>query len=562
MSAATIGSMPPPIARAARLRADLDRLADEVAGATFSLASEHQEERWRRRDELVAVLRSYLIPRLGDPEGPLTVVVAGPTGSGKSTIVNSLAERQVGRPGPLRPTTRQPVVWCHERHAARFATIGSITCDVIADVHPLLEDVAIVDTPDIDSYVADHRRITIEILQHADVVVFVTSAQRYADAVPWDVLAAADRRGSIMVHVLNRLSRRAAGAEPDYTAMLRRHGLAVETVHGIQEQRVRGEAGLLPARAMSRLGRSLRELAAERTATVTAVTARATAYSVDSARMVAADIDTQEEERQRLEKVVEEAYASALSEFTEELDRGALVRSEVVERWQERVGTGEVARWVRGSASWLRGIADKVTGQPASIVDRIEREARRELTFAITTRLDRAARAVAIAWEIDPAGRLLVTDDLRVAAEESQAETAARIDGWLADLTRLVEQEAPGRFRAARVASTGVNAAAVATIVALFAATGGLTGSELGVAAGAAAAQQGILEHVLGRAAASSLSGSARESLIRSVGDIFEAEASRFRRVLDAATDDPGQAARLRAWAASVEKESETFHAR
>lgn len=554
--------MPPPIARAARLRADLDRLSDEVAAAGFGLASESQETRRSRRDEVVRVLRSYLIPRLGDREAPLLVVVAGPTGSGKSTVVNSLAGWEVSRPGPLRPTTREPVVWSREDHAHRYSRIGGVECRVVTDDHPLLADLAVVDTPDVDSYVTEHRHLTTEVLQHADVVVFVTSAQRYADAVPWEVLGEVDRRGSVVVYVLNRLARRSSGAVSDYTGLLRRHGLEPDPIHTIQEQRVKGEAGLLPAKAVRNLTGRLTTLAAERDEVVGAVTRRATAYAVDAAGGVAGEIEAQHDERRRLGAVVERAYADALAELTDELDRGTLIRAEVVERWSERVGTGEVARWVRGSASWLRGMADRITGQPTAVVKQLEREAQRELVAAVGTRLDRAARAVATGWEVDPAGRDLLTADLAVTGEDARIDAEATVEEWLAGLTRLVEKEAPGRFRAARVASSGVNAAAVGTILALLAATGGITGAEVGVAAGAAAAQQGILEHLLGRVAAGSLAGSARSGLIESIRAVFDLEADRFQRVLDAATDPLEVAVRIREAVGVVGAESESFHAR
>lgn len=554
--------MPPPIARAARLRADLDRLADEIGSVQFGLSSPDQEERRRRRDQLTDVLRSYLIPRLGDLEAPLLAAVAGPTGSGKSTLVNSLAESDVSRPGALRPTTREPVVWCHRKYADRYDTIGSVACRVVADDHPLLEDLTFVDTPDIDSYVAEHRRVTLEILRHSDVVVFLTSAQRYADAVPWEVLEDIDRQGRVLVYVLNRLTRRASGAVSDYRALLRRRGLGADEIHTIQEQRVRGESEALPARAVSKLTDDLRAVAASRPEVLAGVTSRTTAYTVTEAERVAADVDLQDEERRRLEEVVTGTYAGAMEELTAELDRGALIRTEVVDRWRERVGTGEVARWVRGSASWVRGVADRITGQPAAVVDQMEHEARRELGTAVENRLDRAARAVATAWDVDAGGRELVTPDLRRIAEETRLEIEATIDAWLAGLTQMVAEEAPGRFRVARVASTGVNAAAVGTILALFAATGGITGAEMGVAAGAAAAQQGVLEHLLGRAAARSLSGSARDRLLGSIEDVFDREAERFRRVLAAATDPPEAAERIRDAAAEAEKRSEEFHAR
>lgn len=553
--------MPPPIAAAARLRADLDALADAVGAARFGLASGDQERRHDLRDEVVRGLRSYLIPRLGAPEAPLLVVVAGPTGSGKSTVVNSLAGREVSRPGPLRPTTREPVVWCRPADADRYSQIGGVACRVVTDDHPLLADIAVVDTPDVDSYVVEHRRITTEILQHADVVVFLTSAQRYADAVPWDVLGEVDRRGSLVIFVLNRLSRRSSGAVSDYGALLRRHDLEPDPIFTIQEQRVRGEAAVLPAKSVRNLYERLTDVAANRSEILRGVTERSAAYAASSARAVAAEVAAQQKEREALGAVVDRAYADAFTELTGELDRGALIRSEVVERWSERVGTGDVARWMRGTASWLKGAVDRISGQPSAVVSQIEREARRELTSAVGTRLDRAARAVAIGWEVDPAGRDLLTTDLRRTGAESVLDTEATIDEWLAGLTAMVENEAPGRFRAARVASTGVNAAAVGTILALLASTGGLTGAEVGVAGAAAAAQQGILEHILGKAAASSLAGAARDGLLSSIQSVFEAEAGRFHRILAAATDEMAVAERIGQAAATVEAESERFHA-
>jgi len=329
----------------------------------------------------------------------------------------------------------------------------------------------------------------------------------------------------------------------------------------VQEQRVRGEAAALPSKAISRLTAELREIAGRREEAMAAITARAVGYSVAEAQAVADEVHAQHEERLRLEAVVDRVYADAMDELTAELDRGTLIRTEVVERWSERVGTGDVARWIRGSASWLKSVADRLSGQPAAVVDRIENEARRELSDAVTVRLQRAARSVATAWEIDDAGRALLTPDLRVAGPETADQTEAVIDRWLASLASLVEAEGPRRLRAARVASTGVNAAAVATILAVFAATGGLTGAEFGVAAGAAAAQQGILEHVLGQAAARSLSGAARDTFLASVGEMFAAEAGRYLRVLDVASDPLDVAQEIRDTAAVVAVASEEFHA-
>ena len=65
------------------------------------------------RDELLAQLDDYLVPRLRHPEAPLLAVIGGSTGAGKSTLVNSLVGRRVSEAGVLRPTTRTPVLVCH-----------------------------------------------------------------------------------------------------------------------------------------------------------------------------------------------------------------------------------------------------------------------------------------------------------------------------------------------------------------------------------------------------------------------------------------------------------------
>lgn len=52
----------------------------------------------------------YILPRLTALEAPLTVVVGGSTGAGKSTLVNTLMGTPVSRSSALRPTTRQPIL--------------------------------------------------------------------------------------------------------------------------------------------------------------------------------------------------------------------------------------------------------------------------------------------------------------------------------------------------------------------------------------------------------------------------------------------------------------------
>ncbi|MBO0870966.1 MAG: dynamin family protein, partial [Micromonosporaceae bacterium] len=59
---------------------------------------------------LAGQIDDYLFARASRMDAPMLVVVGGPTGAGKSTLVNSLVRAPVTPAGVLRPTTRAPVL--------------------------------------------------------------------------------------------------------------------------------------------------------------------------------------------------------------------------------------------------------------------------------------------------------------------------------------------------------------------------------------------------------------------------------------------------------------------
>ena len=64
---------------------------------------------------------------------------------------------------------------------------------------------ALLDAPDIDSVVSANRDLAAQLLAAADLWIFVTTAARYADAVPWDLLRQASERGTSVAVVLDRV---------------------------------------------------------------------------------------------------------------------------------------------------------------------------------------------------------------------------------------------------------------------------------------------------------------------------------------------------------------------
>lgn len=186
----------------------LDTVADlrrEVAATRLPLPLDGVQEAESRRREVLDQLDDHLLPRLRELSAPAVVVVAGSTGAGKSTLVNSLLGAEVSPAGVLRPTTRRPVLVHHPDDAGLVTDHPLLAIvDVVAhDVVP--RGLAVIDAPDLDSLVASNRSTAHRLLEAADLWVFVTTAARYGDALPWEVLDRAAQRGTSMAMVLNRV---------------------------------------------------------------------------------------------------------------------------------------------------------------------------------------------------------------------------------------------------------------------------------------------------------------------------------------------------------------------
>ena len=541
------------VSPSAALRASLDVLVERVESTSFDLPSVEQSKRETLRNDLAWTIREYLLPRLSDLEAPLLAVVIGSTGSGKSTLVNSLAQERISDPGPIRPTTRVPVIWTHPDHAQRyeegFLTGYSTAVDavrrlrIVTSNHDLLNGVTVLDAPDFDSVVEGHREMVDDLLAVADLTVFVTSAQRYADAVPWEFLERARRRRLPIIFVLNRLpSEGADEVVDDYRRRLSERKILSQaesqTILRIPEQPIRAEHGGLPPESVGTLVATMEAMSdpERRRQVVISATKGSVHDAVDRAVELAIEVEDEVRQVDALRMAARRAYKTQAAEIAESLRGGTLIRGEVLRRWQDFLGTGELLKVLTEGAGRVRRWATRVFGGTRK-VEEINDEAGDEIVAAVVRRADLAAGGTAAAWELDEAGRvLLASTDRRLWHHDPETPDRARtaIEDWIATLSELIVEQGAGKRRWAQVASFGVNATALVVLLAVFAQTGGITGAEFGVAAGAAAAQQKILEHIFGAAAARSLIEEARVRLVAALGRVLDEDERRFGEILDA----------------------------
>ncbi|MEU6080765.1 dynamin family protein [Streptomyces sp. NPDC047108] len=389
----------------------LSALRDRVAAARFPLALPGAARARRDRAELLAQLEDYLIPRLHAPDAPLVTVIGGSTGAGKSTLVNSLAGRQVSAAGVLRPTTRTPVLVCHpddhhwfagqrvlpgftrvwtpvhaatagkgdgkghgsggaydpydayesydDEHARRGPRNGPPSLR-IETVNSLPPGLALLDAPDIDSLVSRNRELAAELICAADIWVMVTTATRYADAVPWHLLRTAKEYDVTLVTVLDRVPHQVvADVSRQYGALLDKAGLDDVprfTIPELPESTGVG-SGLLPGSAVAPLREWLVRHAQDTGARSAAVarTARGVLASLNvRLPALAGAAAAQHAAALRLAHCVEEAYAGAGERVRRDVAAGSVLAGNALTRWR---GYPQDS----GAAEFLDALADSLT---------------------------------------------------------------------------------------------------------------------------------------------------------------------------------------------------------
>ncbi|MFI9582016.1 dynamin family protein [Streptomyces sp. NPDC052236] len=348
----------------------LSALRDRVAAVRLSLPLPGAPRARQTRVELLAQLDDYLVPRLKDPEAPLLAVVGGSTGAGKSTLVNSLVGRRVSEAGVLRPTTRTPVLVCHPddhhwftgmrvlpqltrvwlpqqeepsqdadpqegaRHADEENTLR------VETAAGLPRGLALLDAPDIDSLVVENRLLAAELICAADVWVMVTTASRYADAVPWHLLRTAKEYDATLVTVLDRVPHQViAEVSRQYAALLTKAGLGDVPRFTIPElpESAGGGNGLLPTTAVAPLFAWLAHRAKDPAARQQAV-GRTASGVIDSLRArlpeLAAAVAAQYAAAVRLTTAVDEAYEKERERLLQRLRAGAVLAGDARTRWR------------------------------------------------------------------------------------------------------------------------------------------------------------------------------------------------------------------------------------
>lgn len=405
-------------------------LRERVDSARFPLALPGASRARLTRQEVLAQLDDYLVPRLRAPRAPLLAVVGGSTGAGKSTLVNSLVGRRISEAGVLRPTTRTPVLVCHPDDLEWFAgprVLPGLARDVaFAREHPgpgcrellghdgedgrphrdglgddpphglgrdpagdrghdhglgrdhhdhdprdrdrlsfdrgrdrdpgdddgmeqitlrletaeaLPPGLALLDAPDIDSLVGANRELAAQLISAADVWILVTTAARYHDALPWNLLRSAKEYNVALGTVLDRVPHQVADeVSREYADLLTEAGLGDVPRFMVPELPESASCGgLLPRTAIAELREWLRRCG-EDPAARQATASRTMTGVLDSLRTslpaLAGASAAQYGAVVRLSCHVSDAFATAADEVTAAVREGQALAGKAYATWR------------------------------------------------------------------------------------------------------------------------------------------------------------------------------------------------------------------------------------
>jgi ATP-binding protein SCC61A06c len=621
-----------------RIPLPLDVEADETPGTPYTVAHDGTAEHGTAtaRTLLAAMARQlddYILPRSASVDNPLTIVVGGSTGAGKSTLVNTLLGEPLTQSGAIRPTTRHPVLLHRAEDEAalsperflptlpRTRTSGmNAGSQALPGLDPkiaralipittsaLPQGIALIDAPDIDSVSEENRTLAKELLSAADLWLFVTTANRYADAVPWELLHEAAARSIAIAVVLNRVPEGDEEAiENDLRRMLDEAGIHAVLIHTVTEQ-PRDESGMLAPVSLAPLTLWIRELGADapaRAAIARQTLAGAVETLAGNLQVLAAEQARQQVAHQSLATIAAEEYEDALTTIDGALSDGSLLRGEVLSRWHDFVGTGDFFRSLDSTIGRLRDrVGSALRGRPAA-AQKVEDALESGIHAVVLDAAARASENTRTRWRASRAGRSLLArldapqavsvapqtasaapeqnagingeakgneakgdeakSEVQSAEDIFSAAVAEQIRLWQGSVLEMIREEGADKRKRARFLSLGVNAAAVMLMVAAFSLTGGITGIEAGIAGGSGVVGTKLLESIFGEDAVRRMATRARTDLLERMADLLTEHAQPFTAVLEetdpqADAEDIHRAAeQVQAIAAEMSAQSQT----
>jgi len=182
-----------------KLRDDLIQVRNILKNGTLlTLSREEKDAMLTDSQNLLEKLDSFA-------QSSLIVGLLGGTGVGKSTLMNALAGSAVSSTSHRRPHTDSVLIYRHaESPFPPSLTMSDVPWHEFTHEAKSIQQILLCDLPDFDSLMGEHREHVLHFLEYLDVLVWVTSPEKYGDGRFYKFLRLVPKARQNFFFVLNK----------------------------------------------------------------------------------------------------------------------------------------------------------------------------------------------------------------------------------------------------------------------------------------------------------------------------------------------------------------------